>query len=81
MEELQRQLHEARTGKALAMHAQVMQVRMGPEASGEDELNAYLLRLSCVAVFLEMGILSPLPGFFAETSFCCERRDFAQAHT
>ncbi len=44
MEELQRQLREARSGKALALHAQVMQVRMGPEASGEDELNAYLLR-------------------------------------
>ena len=46
VEELQKQLHEARTGKAVAMHAQVMQVRMGLEASGEDELNAYLMRPS-----------------------------------
>ena len=42
--ELQRQLEAARNGKAIAMHAQVMQARMGPEASGEDELNAYLSR-------------------------------------
>jgi hypothetical protein len=48
VEDLQRQLEEARSGKAAEIEKQIMKVRMGPEASGDDELNAYLMRSSKV---------------------------------
>ena len=44
VEELQKQLQDAKIGKTAALHAQMMQMRMATEASGEDELNAYLSR-------------------------------------
>jgi hypothetical protein len=44
VEELQKQLQDAKSGKTAALHAQMMQMRMATEASGEDELNAYLSR-------------------------------------
>ena len=44
VEELKRQLQDAKNGKSAALHAQMMQIRMATEASGEDELNAYLSR-------------------------------------
>jgi len=46
VQELQKQLQEARTGRAAVLQAGMMQMHMGPEASGEDELNAYRMRSS-----------------------------------
>ena len=41
VEELQKQLLDAKAGHAAAFQSQVLQTRLGAEASGEDELNAF----------------------------------------